>query len=95
MVYLTKNDFQVILWYSFFQFVYTVNSGADLYINSQLKASSHQPQNIETSTLRSGHIVLGVTHSNNVNVGQNYGKITIDYLTIWEKPLSQNEISML
>ena len=79
-----------------FQFVYTVNSGAALSINNgEYQVSDHVADDVETSEMRNGHIVLGLIFTNELGVAQNYGKMTIDYLTIWDEPLTEADLDML
>lgn len=48
---------------------------------------------LEQSTVdnQNGHMVLGRLYGNTHDAARKYGRATIDYLTIWDEPLSAEE----
>ena len=80
---------------SFTQLIYIVDKGVEIYIENVLKASDYEPGSENTGTHVDGRIVLGRHYVDAPEAGQKYGRAEIDYLTIWDKPLSQQKRDLL
>ena len=79
----------------FLQLIYTVGTGAELYIDNVLKASVYEAQPRTNNSPADGRIVLGRYVVDRVRNVDNYGRAETDYLTIWDKPLSRDERDLL
>ena len=67
----------------------------ELHIENVLKLSDYEPITVDTGTHVHGHIVLGRHYMDEPEAGQKYGRAETDYLTFWDKPLSQEERDLL
>ena len=74
--------------------VYTVNRGVDLYVDNTLVGDDHNGTNASKEVAGS-IIVLGRYYADDHDSGHKYGDFTIDYLTIWDKPLGEAERNLL
>ena len=69
-----------------------MNTGAEVYIDNVLRADDTVADSTSNqSPERSGHIELGRFHDQ-VLV---WGKVTVDWLTIWDRVLTQEERDLL
>ena len=66
-----------------------------MYIDNVLKASETQADTVTQSTITPANLVLGRFFADNEEGGTKYGVFTIDYLTIWDRPLSATERNLL
>ena len=72
-----------------------MNDGIQVYVDNDLKAETYGSSFLNSSnptTLTSGHIVLG---RRLVNDGSHYGRLSVDWLTIWDRPLTEEERSLV
>ena len=74
--------------------MYTVNSGADLYIDNVLEADDHEAENV-TQIPSGSNLVLGRLRVDDHDQGRRYCHVTVDYFTIWDKPLNETERNLL
>ena len=59
-----------------------------MYIDSVQKGQKRITDPASITTQRSGHIMLG---KSKLATGFRYGKVTVDWLTIWDRPLTDDE----
>ena len=65
-----------------------------MYFDNVLKANDYEAADEARDTAGS-NIVLGRLRVDNHESGKRYGDFTIDYFTIWDKPLSEAERNLL
>ena len=62
-----------------------------MYLDNVLKGDDHVGIDITTGGAGEGNIILGRYFADNHDSGLKYGDFKIDYLTVWDKPLSEVE----
>ena len=73
------------------QAIYRKDVGAELYIDNTLKAQDNVAETKTITTHRTGHVVLGRYVDDSVV----HGKLTVDWLTIWDRPLTVEERNLV
>ena len=73
--------------------MYRKDVGTEVYINNVLKGTDYSGETKTNTAERSGHIVLGRYYAD--STGNLHGKLTVDFLTIWDRPLSEEERNVL
>ena len=77
----------------YFQMVYTTGVGVQVYIDNTMFVQKNNPTSNTLTTLRSGHIVIGRYY---IDSGTSFfGKLTADWLTIWDRPLTEEERNLV
>ena len=72
--------------------VYTTGIGVQVYIDNTMFTEDNEPASNALTTLRSGHILIGRYWINSDSV---YGKLTADWLTLWDRPLTEEERNLV
>ena len=73
------------------QAIYTTRDTAEIYINNVLKSTLSQHGEVTTG-YQDGCIVLGRYKTNSDG---KLGKLTVDWLTIWDRPLTEEERNLV
>ena len=66
--------------------VYTTGVGVQVYINNTVVVQQNTSTSSSQTTARSGHIVIGRDYVDDTSTLPFYGKLTVDWLTIWDQP---------
>ena len=72
--------------------VYTTGVGVQVYIDNVVKVQGNTPTSSNVTIVRSGHIVIGRHY---VDTDSFVAKVTVDWLTIWDRPLTEEERNLL
>ena len=76
------------------QMVYTTGVSVQVYIDNMVVVQKNESESKSLTSLRSGHIVLG-RYYENTGSPIFYGKLTVDWLTIWDRPLTEEERNLV
>ena len=68
--------------------VYTTGAGMQVYTDNVVKVQKHTPTSSNPTATRSGHIMIGRRYVD-TSTSTFYGKVTVDWLTIWDRPLTE------
>ena len=72
-----------------FQVTYHADTSVQIYIDNTMVGEDTVAETAQdVTTFRSGHIVIGKYLVNN---DDNFGQLTVDWLTIWDRVLTQQE----
>ena len=74
--------------------VYTTGVAVQVYMDNTMVVQESDPDSLDVTSVRNGHIVLGRYRVNSASPGF-YGKLTVDWLTIWDRPLTQEERNLV
>ena len=77
--------------------VYTTGVSMQVYINNVVVAQKNVSVSRPLTAFRSGHILIGRQYAND-DVGashQSHGELTVDWLTIWDRPLMEEERNLV
>ena len=77
--------------------VYTTNDAVRVYVDNAVIAEHDEPQPAGGPALTNGKIVIGRLFTTSVDDSRfdGYGKLTVDHLTIWDRPLSEEERNLI
>ena len=70
-----------------------MNGGAEFYIDNVLTTEEITPGSDTVTTEGSGHILLGRYHAESTEY--KYGRVTVDWMTIWDRPLTVEERNLV
>ena len=70
-----------------------MNDGAEFYIDNLLTTEEITPGSDAVTTEGRGRILLGRYHAESSEY--KYGQLTVDWLTIWDRPLTEEERNLV
>ena len=80
----------------FSQVIFKANDGIQIFVDNVLQEGQEPIFDVNRSTaLTSGHIVLGRYLANVDNVSFESGELSCDWLTIWDRPLTDEERNLV
>ena len=80
-----------MLYSIYYQMTYKTDIGVQLCVDNVLLGEHNGSAAIPVTSLRSGHIVLGRFYANTDRFAPKKRRLTVDHLTIWDRPLTDEE----
>ena len=75
--------------------VYTTGVSVQVYIDNDVVVQKNESVARSLTAFRSGHILIGRQYANDDATSQSHGELTVDWLTIWDQPLSEEERNLV
>ena len=74
--------------------VYTTNAAVRVYMDNAVIAEDDESQPAAGSSQTNGKIMIGRLLTDTTDL-QSYGQLSVDHLTIWDRPLSEEERNLV